>query len=286
MSRLVDIGDFKSTICRTKFRTKFKKHIPNKKSPSSEAPLPPISVPQTIQEYLDVWRVMGLRVPATNTKTFHLSIQMLKKARMGKLFNEKIGYEKYADTPVTLDDWRIAVTNLYQATYNPDVYPINKKFLKKLSIADFLFAPYIFNSNKSLFLQYLSEPPKPVRKTLYTPPAPLQTATDDNSIITSLLSEKFAIEISKDVNHKFNTHEMNCFIKSASMIVEILNRLESKIKMYNYIARLPYQKVNILWESVMRTAKEQDVVTAGWFCNELAFDRRVTGYLRDMGWLK
>ncbi len=124
-----------------------------------------VTIPKSLEPVVAKWREIGV-AHADGTKTLRLGVRAAREVCSGKFFLDKIGYAAKA-RQYTAEQILRAMGVFDTMRNDPDYQPTNKTFLKRITLADFFYSPFVVNGNGpgggSLFLQCLRTPAKPVQ---------------------------------------------------------------------------------------------------------------------------
>jgi hypothetical protein len=235
-----------------------------KNNKSSEKPQV-IIIPKTIQPFIAVWESYGFKLPGVNTKSFNCTIQSLKKLVTGTLFRQT----EFPVIPYDLADFSKSVQRLQQSL-SPDYYPLNKTYLNKITLKDFLYNP--FATSKSLFFFMLQNEPIPVRK----------EEVDYHPEITELIIAKFKKEILNVSNYTPPPSDKSKFVAAAARLNSFF---EINSKHYPTIFRNIHKQVECLYSCIKTSVNGIDI-SPGFFCSDATFSRRLPTYLNNQGYTK
>ena len=109
---------------------------------------------------LIAWNGLGVRkhMDAT-TKVFKETVSAIRKLKQGTYFDRLEQVEAYYKRKFTEEEIIGTMRNFSLAATSLDYEPANKKYLKGLSLIDFLYNPRS-NGEQSQFIKYLENPPE------------------------------------------------------------------------------------------------------------------------------
>ncbi len=122
-----------------------------------------VEVPAKLQSLVDLWGEVAVR-HGPFTRSLRRGVDALRSVRGGKFFEDKSGYG-HAARVYTVHEIELAIRGFATRRNDPAYYPTDKKFLKKLTLADFFYSPHATNGNGpggggSLFIECLKRDPK------------------------------------------------------------------------------------------------------------------------------
>jgi hypothetical protein len=250
--------------CNTDLKETQAEKSKNNKKPSTTF------VPETIKPFIAVWESNGFKVSHNGTNQFSYTVKALKNLITGNIFKDT----EFPVKSYTLPDF-ISSVNRLKLSMSPDYYPLNKSYLEKITIHDFLYNPY--SKSKSLFITMLSNEPKPVR----------EKEIDYNPNITTLIIGKYKKEVLKGFEYEPTTPERSKFILAASKLSTFF---EVNSKKVSGIAKDVNKQVDLLWLAIEQETKSMRTsiadITPGFFCSDLTFSRRLPAYLAANNYLK
>lgn len=243
--------------------------IRNKKSTLAKPTPEPVVIPQTIQEYLDVWTKADFKVPAPNTKSFAKVIIYLKKLKRGTFFRDKPEYNAVqARTPLSIEHWEMIVER-YKNALKPEYLPNDKSWLQKLNILTFIWNP--FNATCP-FMEF----------SLKEPELRIQNVHPD---ITKNLISCYAEDILNNPTYKPPDKDMEKFILAGNRTGEFFKQNAKRIPIHFNLTT--YKKAQLVIRAVKNIAGQQtDMITPGFLCSDTTFNIRLPKYLNDQAMFK
>lgn len=243
-------------------------------------------IPWAVQPFLDVWFEHNMYILGDSTKGFADDIEALKKIITGRYFSDKNVPFQYLDRRFSLEEWTLAVERVALMTFDPDYYPKEKKYLRKMKITKFLCNPYsTFGDDNlnSIFLRCLEEEPKSLKKK--------QNFNEDlYPVIRERLVFLYA-EYRKEAlgkhGYKPSEEELERFKLASKRIVDFFDQWKGKILDYHNTFSGKNAKVDFAWAAVLNDigASELDL-TPGFFCSNWTFEKRLPKFLKQKRYIK
>lgn len=169
-------------------------------------------------EILNYWNTLGLRKHSKpNTKVYKQSLKNINSLLKGKFVPPEGFDSKYRNRKFTVAEIQIAIQRFAVATLNPNYVPANKEFLRKVSLCDFIFAPYAEGEWKSKFLMYLETKPEKLRPAI---------KKDKYPKTTERLAELYCIE----TNKKVGKADMKFVVRASAALHEFMKQNSKKFK--------------------------------------------------------
>jgi hypothetical protein len=240
--------------------------IRSKKETLAKPPIPPIVVPNTIQEYLDVWTNHGFKLPGPQTKTYERLITAFKQLKRGSFFRNKP--DKYKlDFALSIDQWELIVER-YQKSLQPEYLPADKSWLRKITILQFLYDPY---GKTCCLLDFLNKEPELRIQNVYP---------DLTKTIISCYSEM----ILNNPTYKPTDKDLEKFILAGNRTGEFFVRNQKRIPTHFNLTI--HKKAQLLIRAVKKEVEgKTDFISPGFLCSDLTFDARLPKYLTDQAML-
>jgi hypothetical protein len=225
-----------------------------------------------ILRIIDHWGSLGLHQNKNpDTKVYKKTVERIKKVRRGSFDREGFRDRKFTDEEIirAIDNFSLAATDPSRNPAEGDY----KDYLKKLSLQDFFHNEWTKNGNRSLFLYYLENQPKPVEPATpdYYPP------------VTREIEDSYVREVLGNVNSEpFSNHEKNCFRKGGKMLVDFFKSVEDKCWLSGDQKRYPELLVPYVFHALRKEHNDNlSKVTPGWFSQPSLYSRTVLAYLHQ-----
>ncbi|OQA66242.1 MAG: hypothetical protein BWY36_00931 [Candidatus Diapherotrites archaeon ADurb.Bin253] len=227
-----------------------KLHHKNKKE------ITPLKTTADIEDIFSYWADhYKLPIPKIGTKSYNKSVSLTKSL-----------LKKY-----TPDKIKEVISNFYIAAtddrYEPSSPDIKLKY-QKMPINSFIHQE--FPTPYSLFEKYLN-PPRMIG-------APVE---DKYPIITNKLITLYRKNVLGNARTKLSTKDENCFRKAAIMLKEFQE--ENKKKFTPYINVTDISIAEYLFESIIKSSKDESKIMPHWFCSEHNINKTLPAYMYHQG---
>lgn len=221
----------------------------------------PPKVSKNAQEILDYWRDKGLHVAGLQTKEHKKGVKKIEG-----LFDD--GY--------TIEDFKLSITRFSQATFDPAVYPENKKTFQALSISSFIENKFL---GGSLFKKYLAEDPK-----LIIDHTNIKLLEDKHPNLTYFIEKHYVDNILGTIKPDLTTKDKNHFINAAIRLEDFWENNDSIIR--SVFGYGPKDMARLLYESIVNDSSITYQITPGYFDSDTTFNVRLPRYLNEQGVLE
>lgn len=261
------------TACGKKEENKISE-VENKESIKSKTP----PIPAIIKEIVELWNEKGLsNIPIKRTKRFNRIWSALNKARNGSLF---INDYRLQSRKFTALDIMNSIKNFSSAAYNSEceVPSWLRKYYRTVDLDNFCYNPHASTEGGLSYLLHFQNPPK-MREDL---------KEDEYPQISSVFRNFYLKEALGSSNIKILAKEENRLREGAKRTVEFFKENKSKFMMSGFLGELSAVKVAtwvceaILWDRE-RFTENTIPLTAGFFCSDMTFSRRLPAYLKHQG---
>jgi hypothetical protein len=220
---------------------------------------------EDVQYLITVWNELGLTQHKFNTKNAYDIQEKYNSLMAGKLIK---GYK-----PSSRDIVEQAIGNFALAATNPDYLPYDKKFLKKLTLSNFLWDDY---SNASHYTDFTRLPALMPKKD--------RIIKDDYPDITRDLKKRYIHNVLGGVAPKaFDVVDENKFRNAARGLSSWINRNRKKFSdwvrdedMTEYFFKALEDDINGDWS----------ILTPGWLSSEKMFEIRLPRYMCSQAMFK
>lgn len=225
-----------------------------------------------IQEVIDFWNNLGLKSCNEGTLIYNKAIQMMKRARRGK-----IGIRE--DYKFSYDEIKEAIKKFSLSVQDPHYYPSESnplhKTLKGTNLGDFIYSEW---TTKSWMIKYLEEPLKKAEDT--------SDLNDEYPDITEVFINLYIRKVLGGIAPKkgFNYYDRTCFVKAAQRTVEFFkdNRRRMNLHLTGSMTVVKFAK--LVWEALDRSLHgEVHKLTPGWLCSDATFQKKLPAYLYREG---
>jgi len=221
---------------------------PKEPLPKKEAPM---RIPTEVKSLIEYWKFCGLHVPKETTKAYREDLLAFKRLLNGRTFGQKY----------TSEQIKQSITDFSGAALDPAYEPADKDV--KARLAKYSVKSFILNSfakNKSLFQQYLAEPPRRV----------IPLIEDKNPMITEHLKRFYFKRILKKAFTRLSDNDENKFRKATLRLLELIRSPEVRSRL-GCTGLSKMDVVDIFCKSILENVNGK-TVTPGWFCNDITFD--------------
>jgi hypothetical protein len=223
----------------------------------------PLQATDVIKDIFEFWKEQNLFLPKEGTKSYNDCIKKVKGLLNGRLFKDKYSVEQIKDS----------ILNFSFAALDNDFEPsdiLYKKQLAKKRIGDFIYCQFSKSKEKSLFLYYLNNKPKPIKSK--------EVVEDKYPVITNRLKKFYREEVLGKVKTDFTQKDENCFRISAIKLKDFYKNNSSRFNKY-----MTVHDANLsdwLFEAIKADCKDEiSMVSPGWFASNTTFNRRLPAYL-------
>ena len=266
--------------------------------------IPP--VPLSLQPFVSLWQANGLYLAKPNTKSFANDLKALPKLINGSFFRSVSVPRKY-NRRYEISEWKQAVDRFGCSVKDPKVHPLKKDNIRKTSIHQFLFNPFLRSKAvsvpNSLFLHYLENEPIPINsaKTSKNAPGstnvPNPTPTMPEGVNVNPLTifpctvqtirevwMRFLTEYRPDEKPVITDSDLERFELAVEKTEKFFKLHQNKIPDFYRYFYSPSQKAKHLLESVV-TSCDPDTITPGYLCSQMTLEKRLPNYLRENRYL-
>ncbi len=227
---------------------------------------------------LDLWVRLGLR-DTTTAKSEDFAIKKLQKAMEGKLFSNKIGYEKYDSRKFTFSEILIAMRRFKIAANNQLVEPAlqsTKEKMKKMSIDRWLLDEFTVRKGNgkspSNFIKYFEGPAKPL---------PVEKPIEDpNPEYTKAIQNKYTKTVLSGIIPAmgWSIQDQNNFIRAAKNAIEYFSTNKCRLNGHKEIN--PDNVARWLVNSIVETENyNSKTVHTGWLISKPTWNGNLTQFL-------
>ena len=230
------------------------------------------SCPKSIQAYLDLWTKLTGKTNRKNSNTLAQTIQDLKKLRTGKLYNNISCPETkfLVGKKINIADFETALMRFVDARNNPDYYPQNKEYIKKINLRQFLFNEYGKNEkSRSYFAHFLVESPLKL---------PSQNL-DKFPKLTEQIINTYRFQVLGGLSYTPSLFDQTKFIDSASRLNDFFVTNKARL---NGLAKAPDQKkAELLFKAVLNDLGQNKIkhISPGYFCSDKTFSDRLPRWM-------
>ena len=243
-------------------------------------------IPLAVQPFMDVWFEKRMYILGDATKGFADDIEALKKIITGRYFSDKNVPFQYLDRRFTLEEWTLAVERVALMAFDPEYYPRDKKYFRKMKITQFLFNPYsTFGDDNlnSIFLRCLIEEPRTLRK-----------KQDFREDLYPLIKERLIFlygEYRKEVfgkhGYKPDEQELERFKFASKRVVDFFEQWKGKISDYHNLFSGRNALADFAWAAVLNDLEGSELeLTPGFFCSNWTFEKRLPEFLKNKRYIK
>lgn len=250
-----DIAPEKSTADRIKEKSNT---LQTKKTPTQE-----VKLNNKILPFIEMWEEAGGTKHRRDSKVFASAVGNLKRlVSRGTFFNDKGDeFKEFADTKLEIGDWGLALRN-YTKARKPEYLPRKKDWIKRLSLANFIYQPYA--SIKSPLIYFIKFNPQFI-------------VQDNNPILTKSLTEQFA---EWNPNYKPNGSDRNKFISASNKATTFFEEHKNKIASHFHLT--PHKIAQFILRAVKKDMEGSSMlITPGFLCSDKTFDHRLPTYLKN-----
>ena len=239
-----------------------------------------VEAPEEIKTIIKIWEDGGLR-KTRKVELYNKIVKDLIKLKKGTYFNNKPKLEDYHDREFTQAEIVEAIDNFTLAAINPfcDPPPSSKykKVLKGHSLRDFLYNTLNRDSDKlSLFIYYLENKPKTSSHAL--------PKIDENPEYTKLIIKEFLriTRSGREPESPFSTADENKFMKASEKLKRFFDVNKRKLASPVYFDM--DTQVKVLLKAILFDIGDNEnalsMLTPGWLCSDLTFDKRLPVYMK------
>lgn len=229
-----------------------------------EPPPPPRKVPLYIQEYINAWTNMGLRIPGVDTKSYG---QMV--ARIRQLISGDFG-PPFHGMKIDIYAWEKAIENFCLALDN-DYDPHDKQYLRNTNLFTFIYNPYVTNGNgKSLLFHYMN----------YTPTL-LNKVEDKYPTISNSILARYRKEVLGGSNGSLSAKDLEYFYVASNRLMEFFE--DNRKVIQPFFARTGEEKVELFWSALKSVNREITDVKIYFLGTKHFFTLEFPRYLEKQG---
>lgn len=216
---------------------------------------------------IDHWNSLNMRPCKKGTKGYEDSYNKLNKLRAGTLFNQSPHFQQYKGKRFLKEDVLAVFEKASLAAHDPSYHPINKDFLLKIYLNQFLFNPFVPNERaKSPFLLWHETELKKV-------------VSDTKPEITNRLIARYRYDILCKPDWQPNYAQREKFVMATNRVWDFMVK-------YQVIKKLPYAVkretiADWLFEAVQRCNFSQ--VAPGSYCSDYVISTALPAFLVNQG---
>jgi hypothetical protein len=236
----------------------------------------PYECSKKVKPFIDYWMNTLGRTYRKNS-VYKQDCVALHNMIHGTFFNKKEtasikqGYDGYI---LTFDDWKIAIDMFNTMRSNLDYYPKDKKVLKSLNVAKFLYSRFSKVDMKSQFIICLETKPQLISSAI--------KYKDPNPEITQLLITKCSDTFGWDLDNG----NRNIAIKCIDKLNIFFESNKDKIQLYDMHYKWPHQRIGFLIEMFEKRNSAEYPVKPHYLISAPTYDTYLFAHLKHVGSLK
>jgi len=224
---------------------------------------------------VDEWE-NGLSKHRRTSKSFKQAIFCITKLLNGKMFNPLPQFKDYHNRKFTVQEIITAISNFKLAALSADYRPVGelKDRFRKTVFSSFFYNPHSAKL-KSLFIEFLNNPPKSVIENTRLIP-------DVYPQLSKKLRKLYVENVLGDPDAKLLPQSENAFRRAAMKLHNFMEHNKKRI----VITEVNGNLANYLWEALERRVKNTNEITPTWFCSDITFRETFPAYLYSQGVLQ
>jgi len=224
---------------------------------------------------VDEWE-NGLSKHRRTSKSFKQAIFCITKLLNGKMFNPLPQFKDYHNRKFTVQEIITAISNFKLAALSADYRPVGelKDRFRKTVFSSFFYNPHSAKL-KSLFIEFLNNPPKSVIENTRLIP-------DVYPQLSKKLRKLYVENVLGNPDAKLLPQSENAFRRAALKLSNFMEINKKRI----LITEVNGNLANYLWEALENRVKNTSEITPIWFCSDITFNETFPAYLYSQGVLQ